>query len=326
MKYKKTMLLLITLVLFVGCTTQEQTKTKDTFGKISELTIFLPSENATWIYTGTGVYYHEMTLNDIIYSDQFIYYKINGEILSDEKSSNYNDYISEIRYVVSRKGWQQELQQSKLIDSKYKGMFLLKFPIEENNVWQEKVLDFDNNKKTVTGKIQSIDLIDGKKVITVKYSEKNSDYYEIRKMMQGKGVVEFEKKIVMNDEEHILRYSLNDFYTNEESLDYEIKTFLKAYNNAWQNYYNNHDSEIFDFIDNESTLVSEIKAFEKNDNLEIDFIELELKSVLVNDNRYQVEVNESFNIIKDEEEYIQSSIKKYTLVKENMSYKIIKVE
>lgn len=322
----KIVFLLIVTVLVISCNTQKPIMAKETLGNINEISDFLPNENTTWVYDGTGVYYHEMTLEDIISSDQSVYYKIKGEILSDEKNSNHSDYLTDIRYIISRKGWRQELQESKLLDSKYKSMYLLKFPIKENNKWQEKVLDFDNNKKTIIGAIESIEFIEGEKMITVRYTEKNSDYYEVRKIKEGKGVIEFEKKLKINNEDHILGYSLKDFYNNDESIEYEIKTFLMSYNKAWQNYYNNQESKIFDFIDNQSTLVSEIKAFKKTDNTEIVFVELVLKSVSKDQNQYQVEVNESFSITKDEEHYIQSSVRNYTLVKENKDYKIIKVD
>lgn len=319
-------LVLIILVLIVSCNTQDQVKPQETLGNINEITALLPTINTTWIYKGTGVYYHEMILEDIISSDQSVYYKIKGEILSDEKNSNYNDYLTEIRYIVSQKGWQQELQQSKLLDSKYKGMYLLKFPIEEDNIWEEKVLDFDDNRKTITGKIESIDIIEGEKIITVSHSEKNSDYYELRKIKEGIGVVEFEKNIKINEEDHILGYSLDDFYSNDGSIKFQIKTFLTDYNKAWENYYNNQEPDIFDFIDKNSALASNISEFKKTDNTKIVFLGLVVKSVLKERNQYHVEVDESFRVIRGEEEYIQRNERKYILIEEDENYKILKVE
>lgn len=317
---------LIILSISVGCNNIDQFKTRNNHGSIKDITAFLPDESGTWTYKGTGSYYHEMVLEDIVTSNQSIYYKFKVEILSDKKNSNFDDYLTEIRYIASRKGLQQELQKSKFLDSKYKGMYLLKFPIEKNNEWQEKVLDFDNNEKKITGKIESIDVIDSEKIITVSYSEKNSDYYEIRKIVQGKGIVEFQKNININEEDHVLGYSLEDIYYDDGSMKSDIKKFLESYNKAWENYYNYKIKEIFNFIDKNSPLTSNISSFRKTDNTKITFLELIVKSVLVDGNQYQIEVNESFSVKKNGKQYIQSEKRIYTLIRKEENFKIIKIE
>jgi len=187
-------------------------------------------------------------------------------------------------------------------------------------------LDFDDRKKTITGEIVSIDGVKGEKIITVKYSEKNSDYYEIRKIMQGKGIVEFEKKMKINGEDHILGYSLDELYYDDGPIESEIKLFLKSYNKAWENYYNNKESKIFDFVDQDSALASSILSFEKSDNTKITFLDLIVESVLVDENQYQIKVNESFIIAEDEEQYIQKNERKYTLIIEKNNFKILRIE
>lgn len=320
--------LFVSMIIFliIGCSVQKQVKPKETLGDIKDLIIFMPDENATWIYKGTGVYYHEMTLEDIITSDQSIYYKIKGEILSGKKNSTYRDHLTEIRYIISRKGWQQELMQSKLLDSKYKGMYLLKFPIEENNTWEEKVLDFDDRQRIITGKIETIDYVNDEKVITVKYSEKNSDYYEVRKIMQGKGVIAFEQNIEVNQEYHQLGYSLENIYYSNELIVYELKGFLEDYNNAWENYYNNDSTEILDYVEKNSSLASSLLSFEESANTQIDFLDLSIEFIQEDGNQYIIEADETFIIQKNGEEAIQSNTRKYTLIREGKSFRILKIE
>ena len=319
-------LYLIILSLLVGCNNIELFKTRNELGSIKDITAFLSDERGTRTYKGTGNYYHEMVLEDIVTSNQSIYYKFKVEVLSDKNNSNFGDYSTEIRYIASRKGLQQELRESKFLDSKYKGMYLLKFPIEKNNEWQEKVLDFDNNEKTITGKIESIDVINDEKIIKVRYSEKNSDYYEIRKIIEGKGIVEFQKNMKINEEDHILKYSLEDIYYDDGPMKSEIKIFLESYNKAWENYYNDKKQGIFSFIDKNSALSSNISSFRKIDNTRITFLELIVKSVLVDGNQYEIEVNESFSVKKNREQYIQSEKRSYTLIRKDENFKIIKIE
>gem|GEM_PF-6018954 len=319
-------LVIIILFLMVGCNVQNQSQSKETLGVITDLIFFLPDEEATWVYKGTGVYHHEMTIEDIIFSDQSIDYKIKGEILSDNKNSNYDDYLTEIRYIISRKGWRQEIKQSKLLDSKYKGIYILKFPIEVNNTWQETVLDFDGKQQSIIGQIEAIDFINNAKVITVKYNEKNSDYYEIRKITEGKGIIEFEQNIKMNAYDHTLGYSLENFYNSEESIKSKVKTFLISYNNAWEKYYNNNDLEILDYVDKSSEIFSSVTSFIKKDDTKIVFLDLSVASIKVEENLFEIVVDESFSIRKNGGEFIQSNKRKYTLMKRDESFKILKIE
>lgn len=320
------LLVMIIIFLIIGCNNENDIKTKERLGNIKELTALLPDEKATWTYKGTGNYYHEMILEDIITSDQSIYYKLKGEILSDKTNSYYDDYLTEVRYVISRKGWQQELKQSKLLDSKYKGMYLVKFPIEENNAWEEKVLDFDNRQRVITGKIEAIDYTEDHKVITVKYSEKNSDYYEIRKIMTKKGIVEFKKYTKVNEAYHTLGYSLESFFYNDNSIESEIKAFLVDYNKAWANYYNNEDTKILDFIEEGSFLRSSILTFDKNEKTEITFLDLSVETIETNERQYKIKVEETFIIKNNGEESIQKNTQKYTLTKENNDFVILKIQ
>lgn len=205
-------------------------------------------------------------------------------------------------------------------------MYLIKFPIEVGNTWRETVLDFDGNKKIITAEIQAIDFVDSDKVITVKYNETNSDYYEKRKIMQGKGIIAFEQSVKMNQESHILEYSLEDFHYRDRLLKSSIKSFLESYNNAWEDYYNNDISDILVYIDENSDLISSISSFEKTDNAEIIFLDLSLKSIVVDDNKYEIIVDESFRIKRNGEQYIQNNEIKYTLIKRGENFKIVEIE
>jgi hypothetical protein len=310
----------------VGCNSKESINSEETLGSIKELTEFLPDEKASWTYKGTGTYYHQMTLEDIIASDQSFNYKIKAEILSDEKNSKYSDYLTEIRYILSKRGWRQELKASKLLDSKYKDMFLIKFPIEANNVWYEKVLDFENQQHVIKAEIQAIDFENNQKTITVKYAEENSDYYEVRKFNQGKGVIEFKQNIKINQENTLLGYSLESFNSNDDSLKTEIKRYLVNYNTAWQNYYNKEDLDILEFIKEGSILKSSILTFDKAEESRITFIGLSVEFVQLEDGQYKVSVEESFSVEKNNEDSIQRSTRIYTLTREDKGFKILKIE
>jgi len=320
------LLVIIVIVLMIGCNNEKQISSEETFGSIKELTEFLPDERAIWTYKGTGNYYHQMVLEDIISSNQSINYKIKAEILSDQNNSDYDDYLTEIRYILSKRGWQQELKKSKLLDSKYKDMYLIKFPIEENNTWREKVLDFENKQRMITAEILAIDYEEDQKMITVKYSEENSDYYEIRKIKEKKGIVEFKQNVMINQERILLEYSLESFNNNEDSLKSEIKGFLVGYNNAWEDYYNNKELEILDYIQKDSVFESSILRFEKNDETEISFIDLSVESIQLDKSQYKVEVDESFNVKKNSRDSIQRNSRIYILISTDNGFRIIKIE
>lgn len=320
------LLVIILSIIVIGCSQKPNMKSKESFGNVKDLSIYLPNRKVTWIYEGTGVYYHEMRLSEIIHLNNSIYYKINGEVLSDHNDNNYGEYLTEIKYKLSPQGWKQEINQSKLLDSRYKGMYLLKFPLEVNNTWHENVIDFNDRKKNITATIESIEFIDSKKVITVIYKEDESEYYEVRKIMEGKGIIDFKQNSLINNNYQELKYSLTKLYNEEISINDLIEIFLRNYNEAWADYYNDDNLDIFDYIQNNSTLELNILAFAKNDQVSIRFKNLSIESIKILENEYIVNINEVFYVINEDQEYSQSYEKEYVIIKEEGQFKIKSIE
>jgi len=313
-------------LIFVGCHQVLEFESEVSNGDVKELIFYLPEKEGTWIYEGTGVYYHQMILEDIVKLSDTIFYKIKGEILSDQQDSTYDEYLTEIRYSLSPKGWQQEISKSKLLDSRYKGMYLLKFPLEVNNTWHENVLDFQGKQVDITSKIKSIETVAGKKVITVKYEEDKSDYYEVREIKEGIGVVDFKQNLLVNGNYQELEYSLSRFYPEIMTKDQVLENLLVRYNKAWANYYNNDTLEIFEYILENSILESNILAFGKMESVEISFEKLTIESIEVDEDVYTVLLEEVFNVVNEKETYEEKSTKTYTIIKKGNAFKIKSIE
>ena len=205
-------------------------------GSIDTLINFLPDCPFTWEYEGSGSYYHIMSIDKIdIYQDE-INYLISGEVISEKNPSNFDDYLLSIRYILTDKGIKQEKQEKKMNDSKYNSLYILKFPIEKGNSWTEKVIDNSGNSKTLDSSIIDIQFKNEKKIVKVRYDEKYSDYYEIREIMEKKGVISFEKNIQYKNDNFNISYTLKDYDINIENGknddELAIKIFLNKFNHS----------------------------------------------------------------------------------------------
>ena len=97
---------------------------------------------------------------------------------------------------------------------------------------------------------------------------------------------------------------------------------MTVYNDAWADYYNDDNLDIFDYIQNNSTLESNILAFTKNDQVSIRFKNLSIESIKILENEYIVNINEVFYVINEDQEYSQSYEKEYVIIKEEDQFKI----
>jgi hypothetical protein len=314
--------ILLIIIFLVGCG-EVNVNSVDNIGDIDELMEFLPDYPYIWEYEGTGSYYHIMSIDKIdVFKDE-VNYKITGEVISEKNASSFDDYLFSIRYIVNNKGIRQEKNEKKMIDSKYDSLYLLKFPIEKDNIWTEKVVDNEGNKGVIEATITNVDFENGKKIITVKYNEKNSDYYEIRRIMEKKGIISFEKEINYEKNSYNFGYVLkdrnNDLNQVQDDFKLHIEMFLNKFNIAWQNYFNTNNDEIFKMILKDSDLNEIFNKMELS-KIKIEFKELTIIEISKKNDKYYVNVNEKYLKKLGDEEQIDEAITEYIIVQENGEY------
>lgn len=186
--------------------------TATTNNEQSELLNLLPKdEGYKWIYNGFVDYSHEMTLESITQdneSDNTIY-DIKGmvEDLSDGESNK--DFSMSLRYIVGKFTLSQEITGEMVMDSDFESIQLVKLPLEKGSTWEQEVTGQDGSTVNLNCTIKEVSEEDGKKVYTILYQDTDSDYYENRTIMEGMGVIAFEKLYTPNEGEPFeIGYSL----------------------------------------------------------------------------------------------------------------------
>ncbi len=154
----------------------------------------------TWLYDGYAEYSHEMELRQIIDEEQKRTYVIEGEVGDASGGESTIDRNIRLRYIIDGNSLIQEKTERAMLDSKFDRLTLIKTPLEIGTFWPEQVTDRQGNTVLMNAYIQKIELTaDGKKEYTVKYQDTASDYFEVRVIKEGVGVVFFEKLLELED-------------------------------------------------------------------------------------------------------------------------------
>jgi len=113
------------------------------------------------------------------------------------------------------------------MDPSYQGIILLKSPLTIENSW-EQTLMLDGEETTFNCHIsEERDTEEGIEYI-VMYEDVNSDYYEIRKFRQGKGLISFEKLYQDDESDFPISYHLFDpeNSSQETIMDEEVSALM----------------------------------------------------------------------------------------------------
>lgn len=169
--------------------------TSSTVNAISdELKRLLPSLSGfEWVYYGTAEYSHSMKINSITQNEDDITYSVKGSVSDLSEGYSGQDFSLEISYVLSGSRLFQVKKETSMMDSRFDTLELIREPLRAGNSWEQEVVSDDGNKTTLACSIESIREVGGRNEYSVVYKDKNSSYYEKRKMREGYGVVAFER-------------------------------------------------------------------------------------------------------------------------------------
>lgn len=199
-------LLAAALLLFIfalaGCakppeppvTPPEEPPVEVVFEKES-LSALLPADiGYTWIYNGFAEYGHTMTLDAIIESEDSSIYEISGEMADMSGGEGNLDVALTLKYILSGNSIVQEKTEEMMLDSKFDQLTLIKMPFEVGTTWTEDVVDPETGDEvTLNSTIEAAEMVDGAMQYTVRYIDAASDYYEVRVIREGAGVISVEK-------------------------------------------------------------------------------------------------------------------------------------
>jgi hypothetical protein len=174
-----------------------------------ELAKLLPNTiGFQWIYNGFAEYGHTMALREISNGNNKIVYNITGEVADVSDGESQADYSLQIQYIIQDGIMYQIKTEEMMMDSISDNIQLLKAPLKKNVLWTQTVKDKEGKDVELECEITNIEEIDGLRQYTVVYRDKNSEYYEKRRIKEGIGVVSFEKLYMFGDDSFEIGYSI----------------------------------------------------------------------------------------------------------------------
>lgn len=170
----------------------------------NKLIALLPAEEGySWIYNGFAEYGHQMTLDTIKPDDiaGSLVYEISGKVDDASGGESNKDYWMSITYIITDDTIVQECSGEMLMDRKFEQIEIIKLPLTEDSIWEQIVIDKDGSSIILECKIEDVTEQDSVKSYSVSYKDKNSDYFEERKIEEGRGVVFYEKLYIPDEGE-----------------------------------------------------------------------------------------------------------------------------
>ncbi len=166
---------------------------------------FLPDDvGYRWSYWGFAEYGHWMILDKIEQIEDETVYNISGMVEDMSEGEAHRDFSFKLSYYLSDNALTVVRQPSFTMDNDFIKMDLLRLPLIEGNRWTETVTDENGEQIDLICEIEQID--DG--LITVRYSQTDSPFYQLRVFEEGIGVVAFEKLYISQDGNFEVGYTL----------------------------------------------------------------------------------------------------------------------
>ena len=259
--------IVLTFFILVGCS-------NETVPPDPDLIEFLPTINER--YVGDSGYYHVVETIERETDADVVTAILSGEVKDNETTITKADFDFIVTLSVVEDKLEQAYSGSRLNESNFDKIVLLKKPIEVGNTWSFNAKDIAGNKWKVTGEITSVDETGEK--IGVKHSIKNG-YYEERVMQKGRGVTDFVRLIVYKNESTVTGYHTeNEAVATTEKAEDTLKIPVAYYNlilgfeQAWPSYVKQDNDDLLKFISLESPALEKIKAVTRDANTAIEFV------------------------------------------------------
>ncbi|HSN66627.1 MAG TPA: hypothetical protein VLS94_08300, partial [Fusibacter sp.] len=253
--------IVLTFVILIGCSSE-------TVPPDPDLIEFLPTINER--YVGDSGYYHVVETIERESDADLETAILSGEVKDNETTITKADFDFIITLSVVEDKLEQTYTGSRLNESNFDKIVLLKKPLEIGNTWSFNAKDIAGNKWKVTGEITSVDETGER--IGVKHSIKNG-YYEERVMQKGRGVTDFVRLIIFKNESTVTGYHTeNASVATTEKAEDTLKIPVAYYNlilgfeQAWPSYVKNDNDDLLKFISLESPALEKIKAVTRDAN------------------------------------------------------------
>lgn len=228
MKTKINAALLICLLLITlsagGCAKTEQQGDPEPVIKNDELLELLPDRiGYRWVYNGFVEYGHRIELKSVASSENETTLHLVGQVDDASGGEAGGDFSLSLDYLIKNGVLYQRRSSPKMMDN-FAEMELLRLPLRLDAKWEQKGIHRDGREYNLLCTIKEVQVEDGKKVYTVLYQDKNSDFYEKRRIKENTGVVSFETVWKSGQEDIVMGYELY-----EEASGYAQEVALRAF-------------------------------------------------------------------------------------------------
>ncbi|KJS21712.1 MAG: hypothetical protein VR72_09485 [Clostridiaceae bacterium BRH_c20a] len=189
-------LIVLIMIVFSGCAgPQDPDKTPPSNQNetaADELKNLLPERTGfQWIYSGFAEYGHAMELESIATSDTSTHYEARGEIYDPSGGEASGDFSLQVQYEVTSESLIMEIKSDKIMDN-FPQLELIRLPLNKDTQWEQKAKHKNGKEYNLDCSIQGVeDGIEGK-AYSVLYKDKDSDFYEKRRIEENYGVISFE--------------------------------------------------------------------------------------------------------------------------------------
>ncbi len=266
-------LIILTLLILGGCSNNQNEMLSPDEGLVE----FLPTVKET--YTGDSGYFHvvESIERETRLDGEIAILK--GEVKDNATAITKDDFNFEISLTVDSEKIVQTYSGSRLNESNFETLILLKNPIEVGNTWTFTTKDLYGNKLKVTGEITAVD--ETRDEVAVKHSTKDG-YYEARILQKGRGVTDFLRRLIYKNES-----TFTGYHTEKSSVSYTetaelpgdtLKIPIAYYNlilgfeQAWPGFVKADNEDLLKFVSEGSPAYEKIKAVTRDANTAIEFV------------------------------------------------------
>ncbi|TYP58543.1 hypothetical protein [Thermosediminibacter litoriperuensis] len=157
-----------------------------------ELTELLPEKAGfRWVYSGFAEYGHTMELRSIVRGETAARYEVEGEVIDVSGGEAEGDFGLRVEYEVKNGSLRMRKDSEKMMDN-FSELELIRLPLKKGTQWEQKAQHKDGREYRLTCTIQKVEDDPQGKIYTVVYKDKDSDFYEKRRIQENWGVISFE--------------------------------------------------------------------------------------------------------------------------------------
>ena len=169
--------------------------------------LFPKTEGYKWIYNGFAEYGHEMTLNEIVATQDKVVYTMKGEVFDMSDGESQNDFSLSVNYTITADSVVQDKVGPMMFDV-YDHIELIRTPLEVGESWNQTVKSADGKEVNLKCTIEKVEMDGTAKVYTIVYQDTNSPFYERRVIKEGIGVIAFSRLYINEEQNFEITYSL----------------------------------------------------------------------------------------------------------------------